>query len=148
MDDKGKGIISYIFGWLGGLIVLLAFKDNDKKTVTHACQAITASVLIYIVRFIYAIVPFSIPYFSSVISLLLIAIKVIGIVKVVNGDDPKIPVIGDIALSVFGSKINATPDVVAKEAPKEEAKAEEKKEEPKTEEKKEEAKPEEDKKEE
>ena len=54
MDDKGKGIIAYVFGLIGGLIVLLAFKkDNNKKTTIHACQSITISIAVLAVNIAY-----------------------------------------------------------------------------------------------
>ena len=31
MSEKGKQILSYVFGWVGGLIVLFGLKDNTKK---------------------------------------------------------------------------------------------------------------------
>ncbi len=112
MDDKVKGIISYVFGWLGGLIVLLAFKDNNRKTTFHACQAITASVGFIVIRAVYGMIPIYIPFFSTVIWALNIVILVLGITKVVNNDNPEIPVVGDLTKSIFGKKINDTPDVV------------------------------------
>lgn len=30
MNQKTRAILAYIFGWLGGLIVLFAVKDNEK----------------------------------------------------------------------------------------------------------------------
>ena len=131
MDDKGKGIIAYIFGWIGGLIVLLAFKDNNKKTTIHACQSIVASVAVMVINFIYGLLPFYIPFFSTVIWALQIVVLVMGIVKVVNNEDPELPVIGGLAKSIFASKIDAAPDVVnnttaeANTTAKEETKAQE-----------------------
>ena len=64
-----------------------------------------------------------------------IVVIIIGIIKVVNDDDPQITVLIDITKMIFGSKIDAAPDVVAKEAPKtneaKETKKEDKKEEKK-----------------
>ena len=117
MDDKGKGIISYVFGWIGGLIVLLAFKDNNKKTTFHACQAITASVAFMAINFIYGFIPITIPFFSTVVWALQIVVLVMGIVKVVNNEDPELPVVGSLTKSIFGNKIDSAPDVV--ETPKE-----------------------------
>lgn len=111
MDDKVKGIISYVFGWLGGLIVLLAFKDNNKKTTIHACQAIVASVAVIIIRILYGILPIYIPFFGTVIWALQIVVLVLGITKVVNNDNPEIPVIGDLSKSIFSKMINEAPDV-------------------------------------
>ncbi len=132
MDNKGRGIISYIFGWLGGLIVLCAFKDNDKKTTIHACQAIIANVAYILINMIYRFIPITIPLFSLVIFGLYVAIVVMGIVKVCNNEEAELPVIGNLAKSIFANKINSAPDVVntnTTETPKEEPKAEEPKQE-------------------
>ena len=32
MDQKVRGLLAYLFGWIGGLVVLLAYKDNDSRT--------------------------------------------------------------------------------------------------------------------
>ena len=45
MDQKVRGLIAYLFGWVGGLIVLFAFKDNDDRTKFNACQSIVISVI-------------------------------------------------------------------------------------------------------
>ena len=29
MSEKGKGVLAYIFTWIGGLIVLYGMKDNE-----------------------------------------------------------------------------------------------------------------------
>ncbi len=133
MDDKGKGIIAYIFGWLGGLIVLLAFKDNNKKTTIHACQAIVISVGFTAINIIYGLIPISIPFFSTVVWALQIVLLVMGIVKVVNNEAPELPVVGNIAKSIFAKKIDEAPETVeaktaneTKEEPKQEEKPEEK----------------------
>ena len=135
MDNNGKGLLSYLLGWIGGLIVLLAFKDNDKKATTHACQSITMSIAVLAVNIIYMFLPISIPFFTRIVWAFQIVVIIIGIIKVVNDDDPQIPVLIDITKMIFGSKIDAAPDVVAKEAPKtneaKETKKEDKKEEKK-----------------
>ena len=120
MDDKGKGIIAYIFGLIGGLIVLLAFKkDNNKKTTIHACQSITLSIAIIALDVIYGIIPFSIPFFSTVVWALQIVLIVLGIVKVVKDEDPELPVIGGLAKSIFSKAIDEAPETVVKETKKE-----------------------------
>ena len=40
MSEKGKGVLAYIFTWIGGLIVLYGMKDNERNTKIHAAQAI------------------------------------------------------------------------------------------------------------
>ena len=36
MNQKTRAILAYIFGWLGGLIVLFAVKDNEKNKIGRA----------------------------------------------------------------------------------------------------------------
>ena len=135
-NNKIRGIISYLFGWIGGLIVLLAFKDNDKKTTIHAAQSITASVAVFVLSFalgfIEGLFGIHIPLVGTVLYALQIVVLVMGIVKVVNNDAPELPVVGDIAKSIFAKRINAAPETVD-EPKKEEPKKEEKPEEPKNE---------------
>lgn len=121
MDEKGKGIIAYVFGLIGGLIVLLAFKkDNNKKTTIHACQSITISIAVLAVNIAYNLIPFTIPMFSTVVWALQVVLIVLGIVRVVKDEDPELPVIGGIAKSLFSKAIEEAPETVVKEEKKEE----------------------------
>lgn len=119
MSSKAKGVISYIFGWLGGLIVLCGFKDNDRKTVIHACQAITISICQIAASLVFGVVNgimyaasgFDLSLLSSLLSIAFFALSIIGLVKALKDDpDPKLPVIGDITMNIFAKKINATPE--------------------------------------
>ena len=119
MSSKGKGVLSYLLGWIGGLIVMFAFKDNDKKTVTHAAQAITISganvafsiIISVISAALYAAIGISIGFLSSIFSLLCFALLIIGLVKVLKDDaDPLVPVAGEIAVKLFQKQIDAAPE--------------------------------------
>ena len=110
MDEKGKGIISYIFGLVGSLIVLFAIKGNNKRTVTHACQSIVLSVAYYAVYAIYSIIPFYIPFLSTIIFALYVVVGVMGIMNVVKLENPELPVVGGITKSIFGKMIDAAPE--------------------------------------
>ncbi len=116
MDKKGKGLISYLLGWLGGLIVLFAFKDNDRKTAFHACQAITLSLALVVIDIAFGIVGAFVPYvgyISSLASIVYLVFMIMGIVKAVNDEpDPKLPIIGDLTEKMFSNKINEFPETV------------------------------------
>ncbi len=107
MDEKWKVIIAYIFGWIGGLIILYGFKDNTRETNIHAVQSIIASAvieiicLIGIITFVFVLLPF-IPMGLAVLSIL---ITIFGIIKAFNNEEPELPIIGDLAKSMFKSKI-------------------------------------------
>ena len=107
MNEKGKAIISYIFGWVGGLIVLYGMKDNTRETNIHAAQAIVSSVLIEGIAIIsmFTFVIVIIPFLPIILSVLSILITIFGIIKAVNEEEPELPILGDMAKSIFKSKI-------------------------------------------
>lgn len=104
MTDKAKGVLCYIFGWLGGLIFILQ-KESSQTVKLHAAQAITASVGYMVLSFVSGFLP--IPFLSNIVSILYLLIIIFGIVKVCQeNQDPEIPVIGQLAKSIFGKMIN------------------------------------------
>lgn len=103
MDEKIKSILVYVFGWLGGLIVLLACKDCARNTKIHAAQSIIICGLYTVIIAIYRILPIYIPLFSKLIHSLYIALIIWGIIKAAKEDpDAELPVVGNIAHSIFG----------------------------------------------
>lgn len=105
MNEKTKSILAYVFGWIGGLIVLFGVKDNERNTKVHAAQAIVISVAYFIITTAYRFIPIIIPFFSTAIWILYIVVIVMGIIKANKEEEPELPVIGDIAKSIFGKKI-------------------------------------------
>ena len=55
---------------------------------------------------IYRVVPIYIPFFSTIIYGLYIVLVIIGISKANKDEDPELPVVGNIAKSIFGKKID------------------------------------------
>ena len=105
MSEKGKCIISYVFGWIGGLIVLFAMKDNERNTKFHAAQAITLSIGYFVISIAYRFIPITIPFFSTALWAIYIIGIIMGIAKANKNEDPELPVIGGIAKSIFSKKI-------------------------------------------
>ncbi|HIU52087.1 MAG TPA: DUF4870 domain-containing protein [Candidatus Merdicola faecigallinarum] len=105
MSEKGKCILAYLLGWIGGLIVLFAMKDNTRNTKFHSAQAITLSVSYILLGVIYGLIPIRIPFFTTALWMIYIIGIVMGIVKANKEEDPELPVIGGIAKSIFGKKI-------------------------------------------
>lgn len=106
MSEKGKAILAYIFTWVGGLIVLFGMKDNTKNTKIHAAQAIVIGIGYMIIYAIYRFIPVYIPFFSTIIYALYVVLVIIGIIKASKEDDPELPVVGKIAMSIFSKKID------------------------------------------
>ena len=106
MSEKGKSILAYIFTWIGGLIVLYGMKDNTKNTKMHAAQAIVIGVGYMIILALYRLIPVHIPFLTTIVYGLYIVCIVIGIVKASKEEDPELPVVGGLAKSIFGKKID------------------------------------------
>ena len=107
MSEKGKQILSYIFGWVGGLIVLFGVKNNTKKTNFHAAQAIVASGGYFVIIIIYNALPIYIPLLSTALYVFYIVIMVMGIVKAAQeAQNAELPLVGNIAKKLFEKQIN------------------------------------------
>lgn len=105
MNEKTKAIIAYIFGWIGGLIVLFGMKDNQRDTKFHAAQAIVLSAGYFLISLIYSYIPIVIPFFSTALWAIYIIGIIMGIAKANKEEDPELPVVGGVAKSIFGKKI-------------------------------------------
>lgn len=105
MNEKTKCILAYIFSWIGGLIVLYGLKDNEKNTKMHAAQAIIIGLGYIAITAIYRMLPLYIPFLSTVLSVLYIICIIFGIIKACNNEAPELPIVGDLAKSIFGKKI-------------------------------------------
>ena len=101
-----KAILAYIFGWIGGLIVLLALKDNSRNTKIHAAQAIVLSGGYTLILIILMCLPFGTGLLSWPLQILYILGVIFGIVKANKEEEPELPVIGDIAKSIFAKQID------------------------------------------
>ena len=105
MSEKGKAILAYVFTWIGGLIVLFGMKDNERNTKIHAAQAIVIGVGYIIIVAVYRFIPIYIPFFSKILYGLYAVCVIVGILKANKNEDPELPVVGDIAKSIFSKKI-------------------------------------------
>lgn len=105
MSEKAKSILAYLFGWIGGLIVLFAMKDNERNTKFHAAQSIVISVGYFLITLIYKYIPFTIPFFTKIVWVIYIIGIIMGIAKANKEEDPELPVIGGVAKSIFGKTI-------------------------------------------
>ncbi len=104
MNENIKGVIAYIFGFIGGLIILFGFKDSERITRFHASQATTVSVICMVAAIIFGFIPV-IKYINILITLGYIAFVVIGCIKAYNVDDYEIPVLTDLTRKIFGNII-------------------------------------------
>lgn len=104
MKENTKGLIAYLFGWVGGLIVLFAFKDNTKLTKFHACQAITLSLISVICSMVLGFIPV-VKYAGYLISVAIFVAQILGIVKSYHEEEFEIPVISDLTRNIFKKQL-------------------------------------------
>ena len=108
MSEKAKAILAYIFGWLGGLIVLLSSKDGPRNTKFHAAQSIVISVGYFVIRIAYSFIPIGIPFFSTALWGIYIVAIIMGIMKANKEENPELPLVGKVAQAIFGKMIDGT----------------------------------------
>ena len=104
MEQKIRGLIAY-FGWIGGLIVLFGFKDNDSRTKFNACQSITMSIAASAVTLVFGFIPV-IRYIAYLFSAFIGVLLIIGMIKAYQEEDYEIPVISDLTRNIFKSQLD------------------------------------------
>lgn len=92
MEANLAAAISYVFGWISGLVFFVVEKEN-KFVRFHAMQSILFSVVWTILVMLSAITIVG----PALISLLFLIFWIILIMKAFSGEEFKLPVIGDLA---------------------------------------------------
>lgn len=105
MDSNIAGLLCYVLGWVTGLIFILIEKE-DKSVRFHAAQSILVSAAFTAFYILLNIFLFAIPALWSLFMLLYSVLGLGGLilwimlmVKAYQGDQWKLPVIGDLAES-------------------------------------------------
>ena len=102
-EDKIKAILGYVI--VVCAIVFLCIDDSGKHARFHYAQAICLWV-VGIAGGILGIIPFLGIVIAAVVSCAVFILAVWGIIKVAQDEaDPSIPILGDVAYSIFGSTI-------------------------------------------
>lgn len=118
LDDKIKGLLSYLFGFIGGIVFLFVVKDSSKTVKIHAAQSIVISigyiVLSMAIGILTAII--SIPFVRSAPYIVYVLATIFGMVKAYQEQDPALPVINDMAMSLFKKQIEEEPVKTAEKA--------------------------------
>ena len=105
MNEKTKAIISYIIALCA--IIFLVQKDTDKKTKFHCAQSIVICVMYLILSFITGFIAglTGIGLISYAAYAFYLVFVIMGIVKANSEENPELPLIGNIAKSVFGKML-------------------------------------------
>ena len=105
MEQKVRGLLAYLFGWIGGLVILVALKDNNEQTKFNACQAIVISAAGNILTIIFRFIPY-VGFIGSIISVLMGVLLIIGMIKAYKEEDYELPVISDLTRNIFKSQLS------------------------------------------
>lgn len=104
-NDKTKSIVGYIV-FICALIFLFQ-KENSRDVKFHCAQSIVIFIGYIIISFILGFISgiTGIGFISSLAYIAYIIFIILGIVKANNGENPELPVVGNIAKSIFGKQI-------------------------------------------
>jgi len=99
LEPNVAGALSYLFGWITGLIFFLLEKDDDFVRF-HAMQSIIvfgAWTVLQILFYIFWLVPYLGVILSWLWWVVAIVLVIILVIKAYQGERFKLPVIGDLA---------------------------------------------------
>ena len=120
MNEKTKQILAYVFGPIAGLIFFL-LGDSSKETKYHAAQSIVIGAIAFIAGFI--------PFVGIAVGIAALVFVILGIIRAVNEEDPKLPLISNIVDMLFSKEFAEEPTGPTKEVDAEVKDAETKEEE-------------------
>lgn len=86
MDRKTTGIVAY-FSWVGWAIAYLAGDREEAKFHLNQALVLNIAGLLALV-----------PYVGYLISIFVLAMRVMALVGAANGEEKKLPVVGNITL--------------------------------------------------
>lgn len=110
MEEKYKGVLAYLLGLIGPLVVLFGLKDNTKLTKVHAAQALTIQIISAITSMILSILQYIpvvryIAFVGYIIPLMLFALQIAGAIKAYHEEEFNIPLVSDWAKNIFKKQI-------------------------------------------
>ena len=98
---KVKGVVAYLFGLIGGLIVYFTAKEGEETLKFHAAQSMTLGIVNVVVSFVASYIPYG-EAISAIIGFAIFVLMIMGIVKVVKEDtELELPIVGDLTHSIF-----------------------------------------------
>ena len=111
MTNKIRSILAAVFRWIGSLIIVLAYKDNTKKTLQICAQAfffffcVAVSVVVDIIL---GMIPFVGALLAGALNIALFVFYVLNIIKACQYDTApsmNLPLFDKMANAIFGSMI-------------------------------------------
>ncbi len=96
MEENLEALLTYVLGWITGIIFLLLEK-NSKFVRFHAMQSTITFLGFTIVMFILLFIPLIGWALNLLLAILGVIVWIVCIVKAYQGEKYKLPFIGDIA---------------------------------------------------
>jgi uncharacterized membrane protein len=99
LDPNVAALLSYLLGWISGLIFYL-IEEKDEYVRFHAVQSIIVFGAITVVSIVFGVlflVPFIGPIIGGFLWIASVALWIILMVKAYQGERFKLPVAGDLA---------------------------------------------------
>ena len=95
IDPKLAALLSYLAGFVTGIVFLLIEKDN-KYVRFHAMQSTIVSGGLFVLQWVLAFIPF-LMMLVPLVGLAGLALWIVCMVKAYQGEKFKLPIVGDIA---------------------------------------------------
>jgi uncharacterized membrane protein len=102
LDPKLAGLLSYLLGFISGLVFLVLEKQSSFVRF-HAYQSTIAFLSLFVVNIVLTFVPLLGGLLSALLGLASLVIWIVLMVKAFQGERFKLPVIGDMAEERAGS---------------------------------------------
>jgi uncharacterized membrane protein len=96
MQANLAALLSYLLGFITGIIFYIIEKDN-KFVRFHAMQSIITFVAFFVLSMILAFIPVIGWVFIPIVNIVILIIWIILMIKAYQGENFKLPIIGDIA---------------------------------------------------
>ncbi len=104
MEQKIRGFIAYCT-WIGAVVTLVAFKDNDSRTKFNAFQSIVLTGSATLVGIILGWIPV-IKYLAYVYGILMVVLSVVGMLKAYQEEDYELPFVSDFTRDIFKKQLD------------------------------------------
>ena len=96
LEENIAALLSYVLGWITGLIFFLIEKDS-KFVKFHAMQSIITFAGLMIVSWILSLLPVIGWIISWLLGILALVLWIILMIKAYQGERFKLPIVGDLA---------------------------------------------------
>jgi len=96
LDENIEAMLSYLLGWLTGIIFLLLEKESDFVRF-HAMQSTVTFLAINVLQLFLRFIPVIGWLLSALLGIVALILWIVGMVKAYQGERYKFPIFGDLA---------------------------------------------------